>query len=59
MFRCENGSIICRELLGLGRGPSDPTPEARTAEYYKRRPCEEYVAIAAKITEEIINKYNI
>ena len=59
MFRRENGSIVCRELLGLGRGPSDPTPEARTAEYYKRRPCEEYVAIAAKITEDIIIKYNL
>ncbi|MBQ7836350.1 MAG: C_GCAxxG_C_C family protein [Clostridia bacterium] len=59
LFREENGSIICRELLGLGQGPSEPTPEARTAEYYKRRPCEEYVAISARITEKLINKYKI
>lgn len=58
-FRRENGSIICRELLGLGTGASDPTPEKRTEEYYKRRPCEEYVAIAAKVTEETLKKHNL
>jgi C_GCAxxG_C_C family probable redox protein len=56
-FKAENGSYICRELLGLGAGPSEPTPEARTEAYYKRRPCDEYVAIAARITAEILEKY--
>ena len=56
-FKEENGSYICRELLGLGAGPSEPTPEARTEAYYKRRPCDEYVAIAARITAEILEKY--
>ena len=57
LFKAENGSIICRELLGLPSGASEPTPEKRTEEYYKRRPCEEYVAIAAKVTEEMLKKY--
>ena len=58
MFKEENGSYICRELLGLGEGASVPVPEKRTEEYYKRRPCDEYVAIAAEITEKILKKYN-
>lgn len=54
-FRAENGSIICRELLGLAQQKDDPTPSPRTGEYYKRRPCAEYVAIAARILGEKIN----
>ena len=34
-FAAENGSIVCRELLGLTEKKQEPTPEARTAEYYK------------------------
>ena len=49
-FRAENGSILCRELL---RGPeahdTAPTPDARTAEYYRKRPCVELVGCAAEI----------
>ncbi len=51
-FREENGSIICRELLGLPDGADSPKPEARTKEYYIKRPCGEYVASAARIVEE-------
>ena len=54
-FRRENGSVVCRELLGLAKAPSDPVPEARTREYYKKRPCPELVRMAADILEEIIN----
>ena len=54
-FRVENGSIVCRELLGLAQQKDDPTPSPRTGEYYKRRPCAEYVAIAARIVGEKIN----
>ena len=54
-FRAENGSIVCRELLGLTQQKDDPTPSPRTGEYYKRRPCAEYVAIAARIVGEKIN----
>lgn len=57
-FRMENGSIVCRELLGLTQQKDDPTPSPRTGEYYKRRPCAEYVAIAARIVAEKINAMN-
>ncbi len=51
-FENENGSIICKELLGLSKKKSEPTPEDRTNEYYKKRPCGELVKIAADIVDE-------
>ena len=54
-FRAENGSIVCRELLGLTQKKDEPIPSPRTEEYYHRRPCAEYVAIAARIVGEKIN----
>lgn len=50
-FRQENGSIVCKELLGLSpiAGPESPEPSDRTREYYKKRPCEELVGISARI----------
>jgi len=49
-FREANGSIVCRELLGLAPKQSDaPVSEARTPEYYKKRPCADLVAQAASI----------
>ena len=49
-YRKENGSIICRELLGLNEGLREaPQPSERTAEYYRKRPCEELVGMAAGI----------
>ncbi len=54
-FRAENGSIVCRELLGLSiKGADSPEPEKRTALYYKKRPCAELVGMAADILEEYI-----
>ena len=47
-FKKENGSIVCRELLGLTADGS-PVPAPRTAEYYKKRPCAELVGDAARI----------
>ena len=38
-FKKENGSIVCRELLGLANGPDSPNASPRTEEYYKKRPC--------------------
>ena len=49
-FREENGSIICRELLGE-QAVVGGTPEARTAAYYQKRPCVEYVRCAAAILD--------
>lgn len=51
-----NGSIICRELLGLDHKSDVPTPEARTEAYYKRRPCADYVASAARLIGEKLNE---
>ncbi len=51
-----NGTIVCRELLGLGKGPDNPTPEPRNESYYKKRPCAEYVKCAAEIMEQYINE---
>ena len=48
-FRAENGAIVCRELLGLTQQKDTPEPSDRTAAYYKKRPCAEYVATAARI----------
>ncbi len=49
-----NGSIICRELLGLGEKKSDPTPSARTSEYYRKRPCGELCAYATQLLENML-----
>ncbi len=56
-FINENGSIICRELLGLAPKKSSldmdsPVPEKRSDEYYKKRPCAELVAMAASFLEK-------
>ncbi len=53
-----NGSIICRELLNLDHPSDPPTPEARTESYYKRRPCADYVASAARLVGEWLNEQN-
>ena len=55
-FKAENGSYVCRELLSLGEGASNPEPEKRTESYYKKRPCAELVRCAAEITEKYLNK---
>lgn len=54
-FKKENGSYICRELLDLP-GASNPVPEERTAEYYRRRPCADYVESAAMILAKRIEE---
>lgn len=55
-FADENGSVVCRELLGLNiKGADSPTPEARTEKYYKKRPCAELVEYSATILDEYIN----
>ena len=53
-FKKENPSIVCRELLGLSKADENPTPEARTEQYYKKRPCVQLVADAAAAAEKIL-----
>ena len=55
-FEARHGSIVCRELLGLTEGRQSPTPEARTAEYYQKRPCPTIVRDAAEILEEYLDE---
>lgn len=55
-FEKKNGSIICRELLGLDEKKDSPIPSKRTEQYYQTRPCEEYVADACKIFEKYLNE---
>ena len=54
-----NGTYICRELLGLNKDGSrvalgNTTPEARTEEYYKKRPCLKTIQGAAAIVERML-----
>jgi len=53
-FRDEHGSIVCRELLGLGEHPKPKDPEQRTQEYYRKRPCGDMAADAARILEQYL-----
>ena len=54
-FKKEHDTIICRELLGLEKDIiSSPEPTPRTKEYYDNRPCENFIATAAKIVDEMI-----
>ncbi len=58
-FKERNGSIVCRELLGLSEKISAPVPEARTPEYYKKRPCPDIIADAADVLEEYLKEQGI
>ena len=55
-FEEKNGSIVCRELLGLTAKHSDPTPTPRSADFYTKRPCPELIGDAAEILEVFIKE---
>ena len=52
-FKLENGSIVCRELLD-GVPSTTPKPTERTPEFYKKRPCGDFVKIAADIVADYL-----
>ena len=57
-FKKANGALICAELLGLSDTASTPpTPEARTTQYYAKRPCSKIVEEAAKIWANYLKKH--
>ncbi len=58
-FEEKNGSIVCRELLGLATKHDSPVPEARTEGYYKKRPCVELVGDSAEILDEYISNHPV
>ena len=58
-FRKDNGSIICRELLGISKPEGSHVPEQRTSEYYKKRPCPELCRYAADLLEKYIEQHPV
>lgn len=55
-FRKAHGSIVCRELLQGIVSDDSPQAEARTEEYYRKRPCPEFCAEAAALLEEFLKE---
>ena len=56
-FKKRNGALRCADLLGLSKKePVVSTPEARTEQYYAKRPCVKMVEEAAKIWNEYLEK---
>jgi len=51
-FKAECGSIVCRELLAGTGATTGGAPEARTENYYRKRPCAELVRLAAQLVAE-------
>ena len=45
------GSLICRDILGLPPGWDSPLPSVRTKQYYEERPCEGCIRTAAELIE--------
>lgn len=57
-FKKRNGSLVCRELLGLNKKESvSSLPEERTSHYYVKRPCIKMVEEAARIWVEYLEKH--
>lgn len=56
-FKRRNGALRCADLLGLAKKePVVSTPEARTEQYYAKRPCARMVGEAAKIWIEYLER---
>ncbi|MBR0400111.1 MAG: C_GCAxxG_C_C family protein [Mogibacterium sp.] len=55
-FEEAEGSLICRDLLGLNKGEDIAEPAVRTEEYYQNRPCVGACRKAAEIAEKYLLK---
>ncbi len=55
-FRSRHGTIVCRELLAGILSDDSPQAEARTEEYYKKRPCLGLCGEAAALLEEFLRE---
>ncbi len=58
----ENGSLICAEILGIKgyeKAQSSYIASARTAEYYKTRPCAAKVESAARIFADYLRSQRV
>ena len=59
-FEARNGSLICRELLSAKvKVTTDPNPDPRTPEYFKKRPCAKLVDDAVQILEQYLESHPI
>ncbi len=54
-FSAKNGSIICKELLGVD-ADGNHVPSPRTDEYYSKRPCAMMVGDAVELLDSMLNK---
>lgn len=66
-FKAVTGSIVCKELLGLNKQRADgsipeivicATPEARTDEYYRKRPCIRMVETGIRVYMNYLRELN-
>lgn len=55
-FQEENGSIVCRELLGAEGADTSAVPNRRTDGYYRKRPCAALVECAADILDRYLRE---
>lgn len=54
MFKERQGTIICREILGIEGMEESAKPSIRTPEFYATRPCAKIVRCAAEIIDEVL-----
>lgn len=54
LFKERQGTIICRELLGIEGMEESAKPSERTPEFYASRPCGGIIACAAGIIEDVL-----
>lgn len=54
-FREKNGSIVCRELLGVAK--TTPVPSERTRTFYKKRPCASIVEDTVSLLEAYLAEH--
>lgn len=55
-FQAKNDSYLCRELLEGVSHNNSAVPEKRTAQYYKKRPCEQIIRNAAELLEAYLEE---
>lgn len=55
-FKERHTTIVCRELLKTLAPSSDPSPTARTSEFYKARPCLVFVMDACELLDALITE---
>ena len=55
-FAAENGSLICRELLGQAGGDDAPVLPPRDKKFYETRPCRALVCSAARLLAQALEE---